>query len=60
MSATLVFDAPRHARAVFDAVVRDNLAIRRPDHIEMIFTGRHGGPAVPVANPTATGSRPAS
>ena len=30
VSRTLVFDAPRHARAVFDAVVRDNLAVGGP------------------------------
>lgn len=51
ISRTLVFDAPRHARAVFDAVVRDNLAVGRPDHVELIFTGKRGGPGRPHRQP---------
>jgi hypothetical protein len=36
---TLVFDAPRRARAFFEALVVDNLDIGRPDKVELIFTG---------------------
>jgi hypothetical protein len=44
---TLVFDAPRQARAFFEALVADNLDIGRPDSVELIFTG-----------PRRTGRRP--
>jgi hypothetical protein len=37
VSRTLVFDAPRQGRAFFEALVADNLAVGRPDHIELIF-----------------------
>jgi hypothetical protein len=37
---TLVFDAPRRARSFFEAMVRDNLGIGRPEEVELIFTGR--------------------
>ena len=36
-SRTLVFDAPRHARGFFEALVADNLDIGRPELIELIF-----------------------
>lgn len=52
-SRTIVFDAPRHARAFFEALVVDNLDIGRPDHVELIFTGhprRRGRP--PKTEPT--------
>ena len=39
-SRTMVFDAPRRARAFFEALVVDNLTIGRPDTLELIF-GRH-------------------
>jgi hypothetical protein len=44
VSRTLVFDAPRHARAFFEALVTDNLGIGRPDTLELIFGRqiRHG------------------
>ena len=45
-SRTIVFDAPRHARAFFEALVVDNLDIGRPDHVELIFAGH---PAVGTA-----------
>lgn len=38
-SRTLVFDAPRHARGFFEALVADNLDLGRPDSVELIFTG---------------------
>jgi hypothetical protein len=38
VSRTIVFDAPRHARAFFDSVVQDNLGLGRPDEIEIIFS----------------------
>jgi hypothetical protein len=44
VSRTLVFDAPRQARAFFEALVADNLDIGRPDSVELIFHGpRHLG-----------------
>jgi hypothetical protein len=44
VSRTLVFDAPRRARAFFEALVADNLDIGRPDSVELIFHGpRHLG-----------------
>ena len=52
-SRTLVFDAPRHARTFFEALVADNLDIGRPDHVEVIFAGhprRWGRP--PKVEPT--------
>ena len=39
VSRTIVFDAPRRARAFFEALVVDNLDIGRPDNVELIFTG---------------------
>jgi len=51
-SRTIVFDAPRHARSFFEALVTDNLDLGRPDTVELIFSGRPGArhgrkPAVP-------------
>ena len=37
MSRTLVFDAPRHARGFFEAMVADNLDIGRPDEVKLVF-----------------------
>jgi len=37
ISRTLVFDAPRRARAFFEALVVDNLTLGRPDTLELIF-----------------------
>ncbi|MFV0406611.1 MAG: hypothetical protein ACK5LN_07290 [Propioniciclava sp.] len=44
VSRTMVFDAPRHARGFFEALVVDNLDIGRPDTLEVIFGRqiRHG------------------
>jgi hypothetical protein len=39
-SHTLVFDAPRRARAFFEALAADNLDIGRPDSMEIIFNRR--------------------
>jgi hypothetical protein len=39
VSRTLVFEAPRHARGFFEALVVDNLDIGRPDSVELIFAG---------------------
>jgi hypothetical protein len=36
-ATTLVFTAPRHARAFFEALAADNLDIGRPDNMEIIF-----------------------
>jgi hypothetical protein len=43
ISRTLVFDAPRHARSFFEALVVDNLDIGRPDSVELIFAGPYRG-----------------
>src|SRR6266516_296009 len=40
ISRTLVFDAPRRARAFFEALIADNLDIGRPANVEIIFN-RH-------------------
>jgi hypothetical protein len=32
-----VFDAPRNARAFFEALVADNLDLGRPENVELIF-----------------------
>jgi hypothetical protein len=40
VSRTLVFDAPRRARAFFEALIADNLDIGRPANVEIIFA-RH-------------------
>jgi hypothetical protein len=37
ISRTLVFDAPRRARAFFEALVADNLNVGRPDEVQLIF-----------------------
>jgi len=38
VSRTIVFAAPRHARAFFEALVADNLDIGRPEQVELIFS----------------------
>ena len=40
MSRTIVFDAPRRARAFFEATVTDNIDVGRPDEIKVIFDRR--------------------
>lgn len=40
ISRTMVFDAPRHARGFFEALVADNLDIGRPHNVEIIFNRR--------------------
>ena len=40
VSGTLVFGAPRRARAFFEALIADNLDIGRPANVEIIFS-RH-------------------
>jgi len=37
VSRTVVFDAPRRARAFFEAMVADNLDLGRPDEVQLIF-----------------------
>jgi hypothetical protein len=39
-SRTIVFDAPRHARSFFEALVADNLDVGRPDTVELVFGRR--------------------
>jgi hypothetical protein len=53
VSRTIVFDAPRRARAFTEALVTDNLDIGRPDTVELIFTGRRpGAKGRPIQNGT--------
>jgi hypothetical protein len=48
-SRTIVFDAPRRARAFVEALVVDNLDLGRPDTVELIFSGkRPGGRGRPI------------
>ena len=53
-SRTFVFDAPRHARGFFEALVADNLDIGRPETVELLFTGHapHSRRAHPIVNHT--------
>jgi hypothetical protein len=37
VSRTLVFDAPRQARAFFEALIADNLDLGRPENAEVLF-----------------------
>ena len=37
VSRTMVFGAPRQARAFFEALVADNLDLGRPEHVELFF-----------------------
>jgi hypothetical protein len=39
-SRTIVFDAPRHARGFFEALIVDNLDLGRPHNVEIIFGRR--------------------
>jgi hypothetical protein len=39
-SRTIVFDAPRHARGFFEALIADNLDLGRPHNIEIILGRR--------------------
>ena len=39
-SRTLVFDAPRRARAFVEALITDNLDLGRPDEVQLIFGRR--------------------
>lgn len=56
-SRTLVFDAPRHARGFFEALVTDNLDLGRPDSVELIFTGHRGHWGRPPAGERPTRPR---
>ena len=37
VSRTMVFGAPRQARAFFEALIADNLDLGRPEHVEILF-----------------------
>ena len=37
VSRTMVLDAPRQARAFFEALIADNLDLGRPEHVEILF-----------------------
>ena len=57
-SRTIVFDAPRHARGFFEALVADNLDIGRPDSVEVIFRGRRSGQGGGRGRPVVLGCTP--
>jgi hypothetical protein len=40
VSRTIVFDAPRHARSFFEALLVDNLDIGRPEEMQIVFGRR--------------------
>jgi hypothetical protein len=40
VSRTIMFDAPRHARGLFEAICADNLDIGRPEEMQIIFGRR--------------------
>ena len=40
VSRTIVFDAPRHTRAFFEALLVDNLDIGRPEQLQIVFGRR--------------------
>jgi hypothetical protein len=40
VARTIVFDAPRHARGFFEALIVDNLDLGRPHNVEIIFGRR--------------------
>ena len=40
VARTVVFDAPRHARGFFEALIVDNLDLGRPHNVEIIFGRR--------------------
>ncbi|MGH3997460.1 MAG: hypothetical protein ACRDTJ_08360, partial [Pseudonocardiaceae bacterium] len=44
VSRTIMFDAPRHARGLFEALCTDNLDIGRPEEMQIIFGRRVATP----------------
>jgi hypothetical protein len=57
-SRTIVFDAPRHARGFFEALVVDNLDIGRPETVEFIFRDRRRGRGGSRGRPVTLGCTP--
>ena len=53
-SRTIVFTAPRHARAFFETLVADNLDLGRPEHVEVIFGRKISRKRRSRKRPTAT------
>jgi hypothetical protein len=53
-SRTIVFTAPRHARAFFQTLVADNLDLGRPEQVEVIFGRKIGRKRRSTKRPTAT------
>jgi hypothetical protein len=47
ISRTIVFDAPRHARGFFEALVADDFDIGCPYNVEIIFARDTGAPSAP-------------
>jgi hypothetical protein len=53
IARTLVFDAPRHARGFFEALIVDNLDLGRPHNVESSSTaGSAATPSAPSAPPS--------
>jgi len=42
VSLTQVFDAPRRGRELFEEIIREHLALGRPDHLALVFPRRFG------------------
>ena len=59
VSRTLVFDAPRRARAFFEALIADNLDIGRPANVEIIFGRRIRRDTPASSAPPSTAQRSA-
>ena len=59
VSRTIVFDAPRQARAFFEALIADNLDLGRPENVEVLFK-RDPAAASPKTKAPAGRSRPPS
>ncbi|MFI7229193.1 hypothetical protein ACIBO5_38760 [Nonomuraea angiospora] len=49
LSRTSVFDAPRHARGFFEALIADKLDLGRPHNVEIIFNRQiRSGPTTKI------------
>ena len=59
VSRTLVFDAPRRARAFFEALIADNLDIGRPANVEIIFKATSAATPLASSAPPSTAPRSA-
>src|SRR4051812_34504705 len=51
VSRTIVFDAPRHARGFFEALIVDNLDLGRPHNVKLLCGPRPRRPPPPPSPP---------